>query len=449
MKTKHFILIATIIFLGAVRGAAASAQELPAGIFQMANGAYYDVKTGTSSFSLADFGISLNATTSQIVATSTELIDEPVTSPPIEFRFPLKSAIQTAVAELETNIAVDARMTGTRTVTEEASERPVTLAVWNPKTDEIHYFRAVKNGTHLALSDIAPYRIRVTYTNGLNSTFVVDGHDGETVIAIRYPVYTSRLVGKKKIFDITDVVYVPYSGALHTPQMVDEGERWLAHAVDTVYADIRTRGIHSRAFPERLVADVIDPTFITSILLIEHISPQATPAQMRHQLEAFAVTLAGNRDRSYAYSRSSAGALGLAQFVPSTYKAVAGWTDFGLDPNFERGMRSPVNAIKAQIAYLDYLLSRMPKDAIANYDVHRLLVEEYIAAGYNGGVTRAIKAMSVWEENLDKNERVHVLSRSRLKLETMDYVLKLRAVRVALMLYPGWLEESTEIARAD
>ena len=39
--------------------------------------------------------------------------------------------------------------------------------------------------------------------------------------------------------------------------------------------------------------------------------------------------------------------------------------------------------------------------------------------------------MSAWEENLDPNERQRVKNRSRLKLETMKYVLKLREVRAA------------------
>lgn len=400
---------------------------IPEGVYQMANGAYYQPSSGIVTFDLAQ--IKSASPVSNAVGGVVS--------------FPLKKAIDTAVQKLEADIAADAAKTGPRTAAEEADMRPVTLAVWNPKTDQITYVRAEKEGVKLNVLDPSPGRIRVAYTNGLNSTFIVDGKNGESVIAIRYPIYTSRVEGKKTIYDITDVVYMPYSGSIHTSDMVKEGERWLADTVKKVYDDLRTRGIHSRAFPDKLVADVIDPTFVTSVLLIEHTNPKLNAAQTAQQLERFAVTLAGNKNNSYAYSRSSAGALGLAQFIPSTYRSVATWKEYGLDPNFVSGMRTPTNAIKAQIAYLDYLLSRFPKETIATYETNRLLVEEYMAAAYNGGPSIVVKAMKVWEENLDANERAHVLTRSRLKLETMYYVLKLRRVREALKFHPDWLKTTT------
>src|SRR3989344_4348078 len=183
MKYFHALSISLFV-VSAAFGSAASAyaQELPPGVFRMANGAYYHVKSGMSSFDLAELVSRLSPRAPGV----------PTSTPSVALSFPLKRAIQSAVEKLEADIAADAATTGPRTASEEASSRPVTLTVWNPKTDAIRYVRAQKEGVRLALLDSSPSRIRVTYTNGLNSTFVVDGKDGETVIAIRYPIYSSR-----------------------------------------------------------------------------------------------------------------------------------------------------------------------------------------------------------------------------------------------------------------
>ena len=96
-------------------------------------------------------------------------------------------------------------------------------------------------------------------------------------------------------------------------------------------------------------------------------------------------------------------------------------------------MRDPVNALTAQVVYLDYLLAQFPKETRNRAHLFPSFTQEIVAAAYNGGPARVKKAMVVWEENLDPAERLHVLERSRLKKETMQYVTKLRLVRPALM----------------
>jgi soluble lytic murein transglycosylase-like protein len=150
------------------------------------------------------------------------------------------------------------------------------------------------------------------------------------------------------------------------------------------------------------------------------------------QLNPLYVTLATNKEKAFAYSRSSVGAMGIVQFMPKTYAAVAKWNGYGLKSSFDEGMGNATNAITAEVAYLDYLMSCLPKETVALYGTKPTLVHEVVAAAYNGGATRAVKAMAAWEENTDPKQRLHVKTRSRLKLETMNYVLKLRQVMDAL-----------------
>jgi hypothetical protein len=75
-------------------------------------------------------------------------------------------------------------------------------------------------------------------------------------------------------------------------------------------------------------------------------------------------------------------------------------------------------------------VERLPDDVVEKeYLDHPERLQEYVAAAYNGGAGRVKKALVVWEENLDPVERLRVRTRSRLKPETMQYVLKLRRVR--------------------
>lgn len=414
------------VAIGLCAASAAFAQELPAGVFQMKDGRYYQPSTGIMATSTEAFGISAVSSTVADVATST-----PAVVP--EESFPLLRAVERGQQTLREAIA----LAGTgklRTEKTEPDWRRVTLAIWNPKTDGIRLVTADKKGTDLRAvkdgGDISD--IDVTYANGLNSSFKIAGSAGEVAVAIRYPIYTARAISKKKkVYDTQEVVYTPYSPALATPQMIEEGKRWFDATIANVYATVKAKGVRSRAFPDKLVADTLDPALVKSIILIEHLDVGSLKLNAP-QLNPLYVTLATNKDASFGYSRSAVGALGIVQFMPKTYAAVAKWQAYGLDANFETGMRNAKNAMTAEVAYLDYLLACLPKETIASYATNKNTVHEYVAAAYNGGATRAVKAMAAWEENLDPAERLHVRTRSRLRVETMQYVLKLRQVIKAI-----------------
>jgi hypothetical protein len=272
--------------------------------------------------------------------------------------------------------------------------------------------------------------ISVVSSNGVNSTFTIKGESQEVVVAIRYPLFKEQGTGKKRTYLKEEVVYTPYSALLHTPEMIAYGVDWLDRTVQAVYDKLRADQIPSKAFSGRLLADVVDPRFAKSILFIEHVDDRADGRAARIQWENFATILAGNEGRSYAYARSSAGALGIAQFMPKTYAGLVRRSELGLIPSFEEGMRDPENLIRAEVAYLDELMAYLPDDVVEKeYLDHPERLQEYVAAAYNGGAGRVKKALVVWEENLDPVERLRVRTRSRLKPETMQYVLKLRRVR--------------------
>ncbi len=406
---KYFL----IVVAGLLAASAAHAAELPAGVFQMHDGAYFYPRTGFVTSHLDEMVAQIGSVMQERISAS---------APPI------LSVIHRARQLLS------ATTTPPRVETSDTGWRTVTLALWNQTTStDVGAIRTItfeKKGTKIhALSD-SIRGIRVVRSNGVNSEFAVEG--GDVVVAIRYPIYTDKKGSKHKmVYDVTDVVYTPYSRALHTREMVMEGKRWFHDLISRVFDALRKESIPSRAFPNTLLADAVDPAFVATIALIEHLDDRALRQDALRQIEAFYVTLAANEDDAYDFSRSKAGALGLVQFMPKTYAALTRWPNLNLEKNFEKGMRDPTNAIRAQVAYLDYLLSRLPDEAMVATTTQRKKSHEYVAAAYNGGATRVAHAMSAWEENLDPNERQRVKNRSRLKLETMKYVLKLREVRAA------------------
>jgi hypothetical protein len=264
------------------------------------------------------------------------------------------------------------------------------------------------------------------------------------VVGVRYPIFRNVTVSAKKPrYQLEDVVYVPYSAKLHTPEMVAWGKETLDANVLKAYADYRALGLRSRAFPDRLLVDVVTPEQLEAIAIIEHLSEGSLlGANGRLAMESVYVVLGANQDDAYAYSRSSAGAKGLFQFIPSTYKLMAARKELKLDPDFETGMATPVNAIKAAVAYLDAELAGMPLAVKDLFAVDRDRVIEYLAAAYNGGGTRIRRAVAMWGDAWSEPHAGEIAAASKrhgarsatvtkmknatLRDETISYVKKLR-----------------------
>ncbi len=390
----------------------------------MADGVYYHPKSGTKN---ADLAIVLAAYQSLLQKEQAVSTTAPVTTE-LASSFPLLAAIEKAQALL----AADNVGTVDTVVSEIPDWRAIRLAVWNKNANALRTISAEMNEKNLRAVS-GGEAVKVLRANGLNSSFKISSaNEGDIVIAIRYPIYRER---SDKKFDVEQAIYTPYHSSFNTNQMADAGEAWLAQVINDAEKELAAANASSRAYPDKVLSDVIDPAFVASILTIEHVDFSAAQKDVRSQVGAFYSILATNKDRSYAYARSSAGALGIAQFIPSTYAWLAKQPGLGLMQDFDSGMTNPKNAVKAQIAYLDYLLSLLPKEARDAYLLpeNRLLVQEYIAAAYNGGPARVKKAMVVWDENLDAEERLHVRTRSRLRLETVHYIWKLRLVRPVLI----------------
>lgn len=312
----------------------------------------------------------------------------------------------------------------------------VTLAVWNSETKAIDYVDIKKNGTRIEVLTPVPYVIRIDRTNGVNSQFGFNDGGERVVVAVKYPVFR-RVAGAEGWYDLEPIVYTPWSRRLHTPEIVAWGKEILLEMITDVYGDLRARDIRSLAYPDRQLADIISPELVQAISVIEHVGINSlTGENGEYVMDSVFVILATNQDTSYAYSRSSMGAKGMAQFIPSTYRLMLDRRpELKLDPDFETGMAHARNAIKAMVAYLDAELEYMPLSVQDLYYVDEARVHEYLAAAYNAGGVRVRRAILMWGDAWSEPHVAATSAQARaiLRDETVKYVEKLRAVKTMLI----------------
>lgn len=385
-------------------------------IFLMANGYYYHPVSGKMASSKELLLQELSAPppaapqpqTTPPAEPSPTLTAQPPAAPQSVHAFALKEAIQRAQAMLEERL----KQSKEKPKTVKAAERdsawlPITLAIWKPETNEIRLREFLKQNNKLEELDGSPVSdVRVIFSNGVSSEYAIKNSSTSVVVANIYPIFKQKT---KKTYELIPVVYTPYSRNIHTQQMVISGKEYINQLIHEVYQKLRDDNIHSWRFPGKLLTEVIDPELAKSIIVIEHADNSQMNADAQRTAEAFFVKIASNEDKSYNYSRSSAGALGMVQFIPKTYAAlVQKRPELGLIKDFEVGMRDPKNAVRAQVAYLDYLLIEMPEISEEQFITQKPRVHEYLIAGYNGGSGRARRAIADWDNAVSGGQQVRL-----------------------------------------
>lgn len=159
--------------------------------------------------------------------------------------------------------------------------------------------------------------------------------------------------------------------------------------------NLRSRGVMSRAFPGRSVADIIPSDMLMAIPIIEHVDPvrirrEGTESAVRTILSTIGTKGAGG----YVSIRSHAGAKGLFQYMPRTYSGIQRkYPEARLIPSFSEGMRSGVNSATAVYLLLDESLAGVEKHRRAALMRSPMTLRMFLAASYNAGYPRAARAL--------------------------------------------------------
>jgi hypothetical protein len=104
------------------------------------------------------------------------------------------------------------------------------------------------------------------------------------------------------------------------------------------------------------------------------------------------ITVAANRGKAYAYARSSAGALGISQFMEQSYQMVRdNYPSARLEPSFDIGMRDLRNAVIASVLHMDLELAHLPKDYLKRFTDSAYHLGAFLAAGYNRNPVNVVR----------------------------------------------------------
>lgn len=297
---------------------------------------------------------------------------------------------------------------------------------------EVQNFR--KSGTvNLTQDQSDGININLARWNSFNSFFSVEPSN-YMVVGNKYLIKSTSLTtlperSKKKY---TDVIYIPYSKDIHTPEMIEAGKSYLNNKVGAAFEQLDKNKVISRFSDNEPVTSDVSKNFIMNIILVEHVDPDNfnfSSDSGKELAERVLVIIGANQDLAFRYTGSPAGANGMAQFIRSTYRSTAAqYPRARLIKDYTLGMANHVNAIEAMVLFFDNhkkdLDNRITRNQIG-------VSEEMLAAAYNGGSTRVARSVNKYGQEWASKQIALFDSGGPTisRKETINYLKKFGAIK--------------------
>lgn len=291
----------------------------------------------------------------------------------------IKAKIAEAKRQLQT------RPIATADVNSPLSGEYVRIAFHDWRTDNIDYVVLSKDAflsraeeKLVASENGRQLRIRTIRGNGVNTPIIMIDDQGEAhlPLLVQYPVVRE---GKY----IETAYYMSTHPGLVNPEVVNAGRLYVRNVIEVARDRLKAKGIS--VSPR--IADIAE-----RLAAVEHVDHLRFRTEPHSKIYDDIFTLfALNEGQTYRYSVSSAGAGGMVQMIPSTYRMVRSWhPNVPLIPDFVEGMRDHVNAAQAMLLYMnrtwnDLAASPTVMDA---YSSGIATQEQLMAAGYNSNPAR-------------------------------------------------------------
>jgi hypothetical protein len=304
--------------------------------------------------------------------------------------------------------------------------KDLAVVVLDPATNKIYTTKAIQRGTTFEFTD-KKFNIETRVFNGVNTHFKVHTPTNGVVIALKYLITKDGISEPDVKSKMHEAIYVPYSNALQSPELVEAGKQYLNSVIAQASQEVSHAPSHSQ--PGKKLSEAISAEQIKAIIYAEHVSMWEYDNISKTDLMNKINTLFGaNGPDTYKYSVSSAGAGGTAQFMPATYASlVQRRTELHLMPDFVEGMRNHVNAVKAMYGLLDDYGSTVKTLTKAAYVPNYAF--DYAAAAYNGGPVKVARAANNYGHSWNALQPDTYKS---LRPETVGYVTKIRGFLEAL-----------------
>ena len=215
--------------------------------------------------------------------------------------------------------------------------------------------------------------VRIIRANGVNTPITITSQNNKSYLPllVQYPVVRGGIF-------METAFYISTHPGIVTPEVVGTGKLYMRNTLDAARERLRERGV----FISPLVTDIAE-----RLAIVEHIDHQRFWTENHGQLfnEVYAL-YALNEGQTYRYAVSTAGAGGMVQMIPSTYRMVrARYANVPLMPDFVEGMRNHPNAAQAMLLYMQMTWN----DLISNPTVFEAVQNkiatppELMSAGYN------------------------------------------------------------------
>jgi len=234
------------------------------------------------------------------------------------------------------------------------------------------------------------FEVTKNRNNGVGSRFEVTYPENMAVLALRTMVRS----GKNSF---TEVVYTAYTPEIDTWQVRKAGLDYLARQIELARRDLEARKVNLLIGFDGRDDDGMLTEVALVLSIIEHIDPvrfKNCPEGDRIALVHEVLTIIGaNTINAYAYSKSPAGARGLFQLVPDTYKRLRNkYPQAGLKKDFVLGCTDHLNAAKASLLLFDSDLADLPRERLSAIRRNARAAGMYLAAAYNCGSGRVGKS---------------------------------------------------------
>lgn len=221
--------------------------------------------------------------------------------------------------------------------------------------------------------------------NGVNSQFEVVEPEGAIVLALRRGV---RGRG---------AVYVPWNRRMDTRELRSAGLEYLEHLF--AESEMSMAKARSRAVPGKNVVQVVPRDIVEALIFVEHIDgTRLRPGESvaPHALKVL-LTFGANGSDAFRYSRSHAGARGVAQFMPATYAATRrAYGEARLPMSFLSAMEDHQVSVVAMYCAIDSVLAGLPpwyrRELLR--PGNELNLGLYVAGAYNAGSGSASRAFN-------------------------------------------------------
>ncbi|HXG83316.1 MAG TPA: hypothetical protein VNI84_04730 [Pyrinomonadaceae bacterium] len=256
----------------------------------------------------------------------------------------------------------------------------IRIAFYDYTTAKVDYLVTTKSSFLQKNSDVRimssngkPVTLRTIRANGVNTPVMIidDQNLAHLPLLVQYPI--------EKFGRHTDTAYyISTHPGIVTPEVVNAGKLYVRNTLDTARENLQKKGLYISP----LVVDIAE-----RLSIVEHVDHQRfrneySPTVFNDVFALYAL----NEGQTYRYSVSSAGAGGMVQMIPSTYRIVRSrYYSAGLIPDFVEGMRNHANAAQAMLLYMQMTWN----DLNSNTTIAEALESgiatppELMSAGYN------------------------------------------------------------------